>query len=164
MQNPYEPLIEVIPDHPALRIMHFTETHSILVDELAALTRARDYEYLLLSPDETISTELSHYFAAHPHIKARSVAYTQTRFHVQAKMYDFVFVEAAVPDATDFLKKMYRAMKNAATLFVLSSGGHEEVERWRIGMEENLYVAFNAFELTDTLQVISGKKMHGWGG
>lgn len=164
MQNPYELLIEVIPDHPALRIMHLAQTHSILVDKLATLTQVRDYEYLLLCPDEAISLELSHCFASHPHIKVKSIAYTQTRFHVQAKMYDFVFVEAAVPDVTDFLKKIYRAMKNAAILFVFSSDGHEEVERWRVEMEDNFYVAFNTFALTGSIQIISGKKMHGWGG
>ena len=164
MQTPYEKFLAVIPDHPAQRIMHFVDGQTPLTPALASLTHDRHYDYLLLCFDAAAAETLAQQHAASPHIKVKHVTHDQARFHIQAKMYDFVFVEAAIPDEAAFLRKVYTAMKNAAILFVLTAGKYEEIERWRIGTEENFYVAFNTFELSEGLQVVSAKKMHGWGG
>ena len=57
-------------------------------------------------------------------------------------------------------------MKNAANIFILlpDKAFREEIETWRKALEENFFVAFSTFELDEKWQVISAKKMHGWGG
>jgi hypothetical protein len=158
-------LIDIIPDYPALRIMHFVDRESLLSDKLAALTDMQDYEYLILSLDDTIADVLSQRHTFHEHIKTKRVTHTQARYHIQAKMYDYVFVEATIPDPGDFLKRVYASMKNAAMIFILSTvDSSDEIETWRRATEEHYFVAFNTFELTDSIRIISAKKMHGWGG
>jgi len=164
MQKDYEQLLGIIPDHPALRIMHFVDRHTPLVDALAELTRIREYEYLLLTFDADTARTLAQHFALSPHISVKPITHDQARYHRQAKMYDFVFVEAAIPDPAIFLQRAYPAIKNAGSLLLLSHDPDLDTQAWRKGMEERYYVAFSAFELNADTQVISGKKMHGWGG
>jgi len=164
MQTPYEQLLTVIPDHPAQRIMHFVDHATPLVDALADLTRVCDYEYLLLSFNPQSADTLARYFALSDHISVKAITHDQARYHRQAKMYDYLFVEAAIPDPNAFLKRAYPAIKNGGMLFVLSHDPDLEIETWREAMEAHYYVAFSTFELDKDTRVFSGRKMHGWGG
>ena len=162
MQTPYRQLLTIIPDHPAQRIMHLIDHPTPLVDLLSDFTRKREYDYLLLCFDPETARKLTERFALSSHVTVKHVTHDQARYHRQAKLYDFVFVEAGIPDPARFLQRVYPAIKNAGSLLLLS--GDPDVEAWREGMEAHYYVAFSAFELDSNTQVISGKKMHGWGG
>jgi predicted nucleic acid-binding protein len=163
--HPIDQLLTIIPDHPALRVMHFVDRPTPLIDALADLTRRRDYEYRLLCFDEAQSDTLSRHYALEKRITVQSVTHDQARYHRQAKMYDYLFVEAHIPEVDTFLKKVYTSMKNAAPFFALiHPNQRNQIETWRRAAEENFFVAFNTFDLTDSLHVISAKKMHGWGG
>ncbi len=166
MTNALDSLIQIIPDHPALRLMHFVDTSTPLIDKLAALAVSRDYEYQLLCLDDALAASLSRQYTTTKEIKIRPITLERSRYNLQAKLYDFVFVEDAVEDKKHFVKTVYSAMKNAANIFILLpvKADKEEIESWRRVLEENFFVAFSTFELDDTLQVVSAKKMHGWGG
>jgi len=165
MTHPIDELIRIVPDHPGMRIMHFVDVPTALVDKLAALAKARDCEYQLQCLEPTLAESMQHRFAETPACKVRALALERPRYHIQAKLYDFVFVEAHIPDPEHFLKTIYTAMKNAANIFILlSSKQKDEIEIWRSIMEENYYVAFSTFDLNDTIRIVSAKKMHGWGG
>ena len=166
MTNALDQLIQIIPDHPALRLMHFVDATTPLIDKLAALALSRDYEYQLLCLDKTLAASLSQQYTAAHEIKVRPITLDRSRYNLQAKLYDFVFVETSVEDKEHFVKTVYGAMKNAANVFILLSAkaDKEEIESWRRVLEENFFVAFSAFDLGNTLQVVSAKKMHGWGG
>jgi hypothetical protein len=157
-------LLNVIPDYPNLRIMHFADEHSTLVEKLSALCIKNKYEYQLQCPTETFAKQARTRYPE-SNIKVRYISLSQSRYHRQAKMYDFVFVEIDVDDITHFLKALYTAMKNASNVFVLYDRSRENrEEEWRIEMEKNFYVAYSAFDLNDEIRIISAKKMHGWGG
>ncbi len=157
-------LLSVIPDNPNQRIMHFGEECSGLVEKTAHLCADREYEYQIQCLNEEFANHAIEEYPQ-PNIKIKQISLSQPRYHIQAKMYDFVFVETEVEDKTHFLKTLYRAMKNAANIFVLyPKGKMTQEEEWRTIMEENYYVAFSAFDLNDEVRVISAKKMHGWGG
>ena len=148
-----------------MRIMHFVDAPTVLVDKLAALTQTRTCEYQLQCLDPDLAASMQHRFADTPTCKVRMLALESPRYHIQAKLYDFVFVEAHIPDPEHFLKTVYAAMKNAANIFILlPSAQTHQIETWRSIMEENYYVAFSSFELNNTIQIVSAKKMHGWGG
>ena len=166
MTHVLDQLIQIIPDHPALRFMHFVDTTTPLIDRLATLTVSRDYEYQLLCLDATLSGSLSSQYTRNDGIKIRPITLDQSRYNLQAKLYDFVFVEAGVTDKEHFTQTVYSAMKNAANIFILlpDKAFREEIETWRKALEENFFVAFSTFELDEKWQVISAKKMHGWGG
>ena len=166
MINALDQLIQVIPDHPALRLMHFVDTPTLLTDKLAALATSRDCEHQLLCLDETLAASLSRQYAEKEAIKVRSITLERSRYNLQAKLYDFVFVESSVSDLSHFVKTVHSAMKNGANIFILLSKNisENEIETWRNALEENFFVAFSAFDLGETRQVVGAKKMHGWGG
>ena len=165
MTNALDQLIQIVPDHPALRLMHFVDTATPLTDKLSALAMSRDYEYQLLCLDDALAASLSRQYATANAIKIRPITLERSRYNLQAKLYDFVFVEATVLDPEHFAKTVYSAMKNAANIFILlPTEASEEIENWRRTLEENFFVAFSTFALNNTLQVVSAKKMHGWGG
>jgi len=145
--------------------MHFIDRETPLIAPLLEVTKACEGEYQILCLTEASCELLSHRFTLTDAIKVRPVFWSQPRYHVQAKLYDFVFVESPVPNPKHFLKTIYTAMKNAANIFILLPSEHkDEIETWRNIMEENYYVAFSTFALNDTIQIVSAKKMHGWGG
>ena len=145
--------------------MHFVDHETPLIAPLLEVTKACDGEHQILCLTEASCELLAHRFTLTETIKVRPISWSQPRYHIQAKLYDFVFVEASVPDPKHFLKTIYTAMKNAANIFILLPSEHKgEIETWRSVMEENYYVAFSTFALNDTIQIISAKKMHGWGG
>jgi hypothetical protein len=164
MKNPYETLLGIIPDHPALRIMHFAQRPDTLSDALGDLTRTRDYEYRILTFDEAASQAFVQRFALSPHVKIKTVSPEQERFHVQAKMYDFVFIDRSIEHKNRFAKAIHPAIKNGGIVVVITRDIDADLEPWRHAFEEHFFVAFNRFELTEGLYVISAKKMHGWGG
>ncbi len=165
MTNALDQLIQIIPDHPALHIMHFMEVTTPLTDKLVSLALSRDYEYQILCLDTTQADSLSRQYATANGIKIRPITLSRSRYNLQAKLYDFVFVEASVENKEHFIKTAYGAMKNAANIFILLSAENTgEIETWRNVLEENFFVAFSAFELDETQKVVSAKKMHGWGG
>jgi len=165
MTHPIDDLIRIIPDHPGMRIMHFVDVPTVLVDKLADLTRVRACEYQLQCLDPDLAASMQHRFADTPTCKVRMLAIESPRYHIQAKLYDFVFVEAYIPDPEHFLKTVYSAMKNAADIFILLPEEQtHQIETWRNIMEANFYVAFSSFALDDQIRIVSAKKMHGWGG
>ena len=165
MKNAYQELSAVIPGYPGTRIMHFVDRETPLIAPLQEATKACEGEYQIQClTDESCGT-LTRRFALTSAIKVRPVSWGQPRYHIQAKLYDFVFVEAPVPNPQHFLKTIYTAMKNAANIFILLPSEHKgEIETWRQYMEANFYVAFSTFALDDQTQIIAAKKMHGWGG
>ncbi len=164
MNNPYATLLNIIPDHPALRIMHFAAQPDGLSDALGDLTRAREYEYLLLTFDADTTEAFVHRFAHMPHVKIKTVSPVQKRFHIQAKLYDYVFVSLSIEDKALFAQTIHSAIKNGGIVFVVTHDPHTDTEPWRRAFEEHFFVAFNRFELSEGLHIISAKKMHGWGG
>ena len=165
MTNALDHLIRIVPDHPAQRLMHFVDRGTPLTDKLAALAVSHEYEYQILTLDETVTASLSQRYAAEDAVKIRPITLERSRYNLQAKLYEFVFVEATVTDQTHFAKTVHSAMKNGANLFILCPAqAAEEVETWRKILEESFFVAFSTFDLDETQQVISAKKMHGWGG
>jgi len=156
-------LLDVIPDHPNMRIMHFVDEVTILSEQLSMLCHDREYEYLLLCKDHN---SLSPLLEAHHSTgaKVKHIDLSKPRYHTQAKMYDYVFVESDIVEIEHFLQTIYKAMKNSADIFILSRQDPILKEQWRQKLEENYFVAFSAFELTPHTCIISAKKMHGWGG
>ncbi len=156
-------LLNVIPGYPGLRIMHFANKTSALIDNIAEICLTRDYEYQIQCMNDTLTKEFQSRYP-HPNIRAKHILLSQPRYHIQAKMYDFVFVEAVIDDKIHFVKTVYTAMKNAGNIFVLHRHNKQDEEKWRQAFEENFFVAFSAFDLNEQTRIISAKKMHGWGG
>ncbi len=165
MKNAYKELCSVIPGYPGTRVMHFVDHDTPLITLLPETLEACEGEYQLQCLSDECRERLHRRFAPTRAIKVRAVSWDQPRYHIQAKLYDFVFVEAPVPDPQHFLKTIYTAMKNAADIFILlPSDRQDRIETWRQSMEANYFVAFSTFALDDRTQIVTAKKMHGWGG
>ena len=89
--------------------------------------------------------------------------FEQKRYNNHAVQYDFIFLCADIDKRTDMLEianKLYRVLKNAGHVFVLSK--KESTYRLIKLFEESNFVAINIISLNSEHDIISAKKMHGW--
>ena len=160
-----EQLLSIVPNHPALRIMHITDGDSQLTDALFKLIQNKEYELLLnvITDDhEDIKEKYRH-----KEVTVKKITFEQRRYASMAKTYDYVFVSATVPETlqNQFAKTIHTHIRNAGNIILfLEKDNLKLLDSWRQVLEENYFVASNTIDLFDEYEVLSSKKMHGWGG
>ena len=161
-----EQLLSIIPNHPAMRIMHISQSGTQLSDALATLAIEREYEFLLNVNSDVFYEEIKD---AYPHdlCAVKKIKFEQRRYATMAKMYDYIFVTADIPDALQeqFSKTIHGHIKNAGNIILfLEKNNLKVLDGWRQLFEENYFVATNTIDLFEEYEIIISKKMHGWGG
>ncbi len=161
-------LLQIIPDHPMIRIVHFADSGETLPEILSSFTAQKGYEYQINALDTAYFNLLQKHLQTAPHIKLVNFTLTRPRYMIQGKLYDYVFVTADIDDAIreDFLKRVHPVMKNGGNILIfLSKGDHSRRWEWLRLLEENYYVASNTIDnLFEHYDLLISKKMHGWGG
>ena len=160
-------LLGIINLYPSMRIMHFSEDSHLLSKKIAALCTVHDYEYQLNCINETCFEKATTKYSDNKHIKIKKFDLAQPRYTIQAKLYDYLFVTAAVSDEMrpSFLKKAYAAIKNAGLILIFVPGEDLHLKHlWTELLQDNNFVATNTIDLFPNYDVIISKKMHGWGG
>jgi hypothetical protein len=161
-----EQLLSIIPDHPALRIMHISQSGTALSDALATLVEKREYEFLLNVTDDTFYDEALNRYNDDA-CSVKKMKFEQKRYVTMAKTYDYIFVTADVPleMQEQFAKTIHGHIKNAGNIILfLEKGNLRVLDGWRQTLEENYYVATNTIDLFKEYEIVISKKMHGWGG
>jgi|LGOV01.1.fsa_nt_gb Icc-related predicted phosphoesterase len=134
------PLFALIPNHPGIFISIIEDENFDCVDTLK---------------------EYSQSIKATLHVNEFN--FEKKNYNKHAVQYDFLFICADVNKRNDILEianKIYRVLKNAGHVFVLSK--KESTCRLSEIFEESNFVAINTISLDDEYDVISAKKMHGW--
>ena len=161
-----EQLLSIIPEHPAMRIMHISQSGTQLSDALAQLAIEREYEFLLNVNSDIFYEEIKD---AYPNdlCGVKKIKFEQRRYATMAKMYDYIFVTADIPNALQeqFTKTIHGHIKNAGNIILfLEKNNLKVLDGWRQLFEENYFVATNTIDLFEEYEIIISKKMHGWGG
>lgn len=156
-------LLDSLQKSPGMRIMHFCA-------DKKHITPIKDFckeessfcEYLIVTFTEEDAKKLTSH--KNSYCKVNYLSPKRPRFNMNAKLYDYLFVETIPEERTLFFKKIYYALKNAALLFILLD---KEQKSLSMEIESELidcnYVAVNKIEI-DSLLIVSAKKMHGWSG
>jgi uncharacterized protein (DUF2344 family) len=161
-----EQLLSIIPNHPAMRIMHISQSGTQLSDALVRLAIEREYEFLLNVNSDVFFEEIKD---AYPNdlCSVKKIKFEQRRYATMAKMYDYIFVTADIPDALQeqFTKTIHGHIKNAGNIILfLEKNNLKVLDGWRQLFEENYFVATNTIDLFSEYEILISKKMHGWGG
>jgi phospholipid N-methyltransferase len=162
-----EQLLSIIPNHPALRIMHISQSGTELSDALLALVKQQEYELLLNIIDEDFYEESLNRYRDTDLCSVKKMKFEQRAYVSKAKMYDYIFVTANIPLELQeqFAKTVHGHIKNAGNIILfLEKDNLKVLDSWRQILEENYYVATNTIDLFKEYEIVISKKMHGWGG
>ncbi len=149
-----EPLFTLIPNYPGSYIAIIEDENFDCVDRLAKYAKTIDATLHVKS----ISNK--NYDKA---LQVDKFSLEQKRYNTHAVQYDFIFLCANVQSREDLeqiANKLYRVMKNAGHLFLLYEKKSEE--NLTTILQKSNFVALNTITLSDTYDIISAKKMHGW--
>jgi hypothetical protein len=160
-------LLNIIPDHPATRIMHFSEGGEPLCRAIKELCITREYEYQLNILKSDFQERAQEIFAEKGVCSTKLIKWEQRRYATMARLYDFLFITATVPDEQRemFIKNVFPHIKSAGNiiLFLPKEKPHITEAWWRV-LEDNLFVAMNTIDIFEHYEILIAKKMHGWGG
>ncbi len=154
-----EKVLESLLAYPAMRFLLFAEEWGSLEKTLFDYCRKREYEIQLYTLDE--ETHFPKVDA--PLLRRREYNTLQKRYNLHGRLYDHLFVTGKIPDAEAFPKKVHSAIVNAGRAYILLDE-EKDYEKWAEWMSDGNYVSIGRIDLSERLFLISGKKMHGWGG
>jgi len=160
-------LLQVIQKKPAQRIVHFCENTSILNKNLSILCKEYTNDYYIYCTHPTYFAEATETYTNQEHVHTVNFNLQRPRYLIQAIEYDYLIstLDFTDKDKTTFLEKCYPIIRTGGNIFIfISKTGYEERDEWRDVLEEQYYVSVtiidNIFKHHD---VISAKRMHGWG-
>jgi len=158
-------LMQIISTHyPNQQILHLTDGSNNLHQALFKLTKMREYEYDL----RTINTQISDLpVQEHNAFSMKPLDIDAKAYNSHSKEYENIFVtlDAKYIEAnvTEMLKKFFRIMKNAGVLVILIQKGESLINTIDKKLEDGYFVAISHIDIFDDLDVVTAKKLHGWG-
>jgi hypothetical protein len=159
-------LMQIISTHyPSQQILHISDLENDLHEALYDFTKEKDFEYDLKTiesrlPEESLKD-------THTGFTVEALDLSAKGYNKHAKKYENIFVTLEPERLTRYLdtffKKSYRIMKNAAVIAVIVPKGSPAKEKIEAQLEKDYFVALNTIDIFDDYDVITAKKMHGWG-
>jgi len=160
-------LLEIIPDHPGLRMSQFSDGGEAFSNALSNLCLAREHEYQLNVLNEAFFTKAKELYGNNSLSIVKRIKWDQRRYSSLAKQYDVLFVTATVPDEHRklFAKNIHSHIKSAGHLVLfLEKNNQQNSDKWWSFLEEYLFVAISTLDIFENYEILIAKKMHGWGG
>jgi len=166
--NEINQLLEIISDHPRLRIAHFSDGGELFIEVLNNLALKKNYEYQLHLLNEQLYQKVKKEYTFNSISTLKKIKWEQRRYASPALQYDLLFITATVPSSykKEFAKNIYSHIKSAGEIIMFLEKNNQELhDEWRIFFEEYLFVAIN-IETTmfQEYDILITRKMHGWGG
>ncbi|WP_201353191.1 hypothetical protein [Hydrogenimonas urashimensis] len=158
-------LTQVISSHyPNQQILHLTDGCNDLHRTLYDFTKTKNFEYDL----RTVGCEIGDLDAScHAGFRLEPLDLSARRFNRHAKLYENIFVTLSAQtlerDIQTVLKKFFRVMKNAGVLTLMIERDSPLLERIDRELEECYFVAISHIDIFDDYDVVTSRKMHGWG-
>jgi len=158
-------LMQIISTHyPNQQILHLSDGCNDLHTTLYELTKSRGFEYDLKCVDIDIDgLDLQR----HERLSIEPLDLRAKQYNKHAKLYEYIFVTLEsgrlMSDIDTILKKFFRIMKNAGSVVMLIEKGAPLLEEIDKKLEESYFVAINHIDIFDDYDVVTAKKMHGWG-
>jgi len=162
-------LLQIIPNHPAIRVMQVADINQnisnedILIEKIFKFIQQRDYEFQLNLINENNIYKDKYNI---PQISSvRFLDLNRNSFMLQAKLYDFIYISADIENIGDFSKKIYKVIKGSGIIIIfIDKSKNNILQKWIEELENNFFVAINTIDISDDFEILSAKKMHGWGG
>ncbi len=160
-------LLQVIQKKPAQRIVHFCESASALNEGLSTLCKSYSNDYYIYCTNSTYFTETTKTFETQSHVHTVNFNLRRPRYLMQAIEYDYLIstLDFVDKNKAEFLQKCYPIIRTGGNLFLfISKSGYAERDEWRSILEEQYYVSVTIMDnIFKNYDVISAKRMHGWG-
>ena len=160
-------LLAIIPNHPATRIMHFSDGGKPFCYAIKSFCKERTYEYQLNISNENFLNEIKEEYSVKGLSSTKLIQWDQRRYASMARLYDFLFITVDVPQEyrEPFIKNVFHHIKSAGNIILfLPKNDRQIVQEWWEILEENLFVAMNTIDMFENYEILIAKKMHGWGG
>ena len=166
--NEIEQLLEIISQHPRLRIAHFSDAGEMFIQALNDLSVKQGYEYQLHLLDENLYEKVKSTYTINDISYIKKIKWEQKRYASPALQYDLLFVTATVPSdyKKDFVQNIYSHIKSAGEIILfLEKNNTTNSDEWQIFFEEYLFVAIHLErDIFENYDILIARKMHGWGG
>jgi hypothetical protein len=166
--NEIKQLLEIISEHPRLRIAHFSDGGEDFIQALNDISVERDYEYQLHTLDEELYQKVNENYTMNEISLIRRIKWKQRRYASPALQYDLLFVTATVPEdyRETFAKNIYSHIKSAGEIILfLEKDNQNYNDEWIVFFEEYLFTAINIEkDFFENYDIFIARKMHGWGG
>jgi hypothetical protein len=159
-----EQLFSIIPNHPALSLMQFTDQIDDIAIALKEFSKKNDYE-LLLNISNNENLEKAKILEETPICKVKSIKWQQRRYASMGTLFYNVFVTTLVPNEHKeaFLENVLHHIKTAGhILFFLPKGNRDLLDTWWEMLEEKSLVSISTLDISEKYEILIGKKMHGW--
>ena len=151
---------DVVPKLPGVRVYQFVDNFEI-AKKMADFAKKRDFELQIVTFEEDIYEKIKE--LKDENIKIRLIDEEKEKYNLRSIIYDTVFVHVDIKklkNIEEFLKKIYRMMKNAANIVVPAKS--EDIEKLRELFGKCNYVAINYTQIDNENVVFIAKKLHGW--
>jgi len=160
-------LLEIIPNHPGLRVLQFSDGGEQFSDALSELCLQREHEFQLNVLDEEFYPKATELYANKELSFVKKIKWEQRRYTSHAKQYDFVFITAPIPqkERTLCVKTIHSHIKNSGHIVLfLEKNNIKNIDEWYKTLEDTMFVAMNTIDIFENYEIFIAKKMHGWGG
>jgi len=155
-----EEFFEIVPKLPGVRVYQFTDSFES-AKKLAEFAKTRGFELQIVTFEEKVLEKLKS--LEEEDIKSRLINENKEKYNLRSIQYDTVFVNLDIDslnDIEEFLRKIYRMMKNAANIVLPVD--IEKRDEIKALLEKCNFVAINDTALDEKRVVFIGKKLHGW--
>ena len=154
----------ISPHYPNQQIMHLSDGSCDLHRTLYEVTKSKGFDYdLRLIEWETNDLDA----AAHAGCTIEAMDLNRRQYNKHAKKYDNIFTtlrsETLEADLQSVLRKFYRILKNAGVLVMLIEKDSPLLQSIDQELENSYYSAVGHIDIFDDYEVITAKKLHGWG-
>ncbi len=160
-------LLGIIPNHPRVRIAHFSESGEVFVDALNALAKDREYEYQLSIVNADFLSATRERCSFNDISLIKGMKWEQNRYASEARQFDFLFVTAEVPQdfRREFAQKIYSHIKSAGQIILfLEKHNSQNCDEWQMFLEEYAFVSMSTLDIFKNYELLIARKMHGWSG
>ena len=154
----------ISPHYPNQQIMHLSDGSCDLHKTLYEVTKSRGFDYDLRLVDfelEDLDAE------GHGGCTIEALDLARRQYNKHAKKYDNIFTtlrtQTLQPDLQTTLRKFYRILKNAGVLVMLIEKESPLLKIIDEELEKSYYSAVGHIDIFDDYEVVTAKKLHGWG-
>ncbi len=166
-KNKLETLLQIMGSNPSLRISHFTDNGTQLVEAIHNYCLPKEYQYQVNCIEHDFYNTLVKEYENAKLTKVKEFPLQRRSYMTQGKQYDFMFVSANIDLSSrdDFLKKAHGIILNAGNIIIfVEKNNYDERYKWVELLEETYFVATNTIDdLFENYDIVISKKMHGWG-
>ncbi|WP_456452865.1 hypothetical protein [Hydrogenimonas sp.] len=154
----------ISPHYPNQRIMLITDGRCDLHATLFDFTKQKEFEFEV----RTVGCELEGFDTeGHAGCRLEVMGLRAPRYNRHAKQYENIYLTLhpshLEKETTAILKKLYAVIKNAGVLTVMVEKGAPLLKRLDAELEKSNFVAIGHVDIFDDYEVVTAKKLHGWG-